>query len=220
VPCDTCPFVFERLVGANTKVSPQGLAETLRNGLVELEEPLLETLGDVVPAGDYSANLLELVPELVRPGEPRDYFSHEQLDVWGVDPFSGLPPNPGTEYYRGTSARLDGRAELFEFVVPMYPRRWLDDETVAAWARRLEDGARPTALALAVLDVREPHDASADLAVTRHYCLASLLLDGHHRLFAAAEAGRPITILSFLTYDASVADEEDVDAALAALAAY
>ena len=55
-----------------------------------------------------------------------------------------------------------------------------------------ESGHNPTALALSIYDSRAP--------MGRYYqnALAHFLLDGHHKVMAASQLSRPISILSFL----------------------
>ncbi len=44
-----------------------------------------------------------------------------------------------------------------------------------------------------------------------HWALMHFLLDGHHKLEAAAKAGRPLRLLSLLSVDAGLADKQDID---------
>lgn len=73
------------------------------------------------------------------------------------------------------------------------------------------------ALALGVLDVRGPEDLSEDVPYQQHWCLAGYLLDGHHRVQAAAELGVGIDVLLFLSRQASIASEEEIAAAIDAI---
>src|SRR3954463_12971908 len=77
---------------------------------------LVSTIGKVVPKGNYRVGLLELSPTLVTPGTEHDYFAHEQTELWGTDPFWGLPYHPKTKYYRTPLVHLGGCRQLFEFV--------------------------------------------------------------------------------------------------------
>src|SRR5215467_13442388 len=77
--CGTCAFVFERLEGANDKVSPKELSERLRLGLTQIEDEVLRTAASVLPAGRYYALLLSCVPRLVIPSKEGDYFVEEQV---------------------------------------------------------------------------------------------------------------------------------------------
>jgi hypothetical protein len=162
--------------------------------------------------------LLDVTPVLVRPGEPSDYFAGEQVELWGIDAFTNLPHNPRTEYYRGDSPALGDGRRLFEFVVPMMPSNWLGAETVARYEERLAAGDHPTALALSLLDVKQPADWEGDPAVTEHWCLAHYLLDGHHKTLAASRARRPLRLLSLLAASEGVSSDEDVERMREALA--
>jgi hypothetical protein len=208
--CDTCAFIFERMGGANRNVSPEKAAAALRGGLESVEDTLVGTIGKAVPEGNYRIILLELTPNLVKPGAEGDYFAHEQVELWGTDKFWDLPHNPKTEYYRTPSIPLGSSRRLFEFVVPMFPKGWLSEKTVRAYSDRLHAGERPTALAVSILDVRGPTTREEGPTVNEHWCLAHYLLDGHHKTYAAYLAEKPITLLSFLTTVESVATEENV----------
>lgn len=217
--CDTCAFLFERMRGANRNVSPEKASDALRRGLERIEDALVDTIGKVVPEGNYRVSLLELAPNLVRPGAEGDYFAHEQTELWGTDAFWDLPHHPKTEYYRAPPVPLGNSRRLFEFVVPMFPKGWLSKKTVRAYSDRLSAGERPTALAVSVLDVRGPATREEGPMVTEHWCLAHYLLDGHHKTYAAYLVGKPITLLSFLATAESIATEENVDRVLEVLTA-
>ena len=44
-----------------------------------------------------------------------------------------------------------------------------------------------------------------------HWGLTHFLLDGHHKMQAAAETGRPLRLLSLLSVDAGLASAEQAD---------
>jgi hypothetical protein len=217
--CDTCAFLFERMGGANRNVSPVETADTLRAGLRGAEPGLVASIGNALPGGNYQVNLLEITPTLVTPGTERDYFANEQVELWDKDAFWDLPHHPKTEYYRTPPVPLGEGKRFFEFVVPMFPKRWLSEKTLTAYANRLDAGEKPTALSVSVLDVRGPATREEGPEVTEHWCLAHYLLDGHHKTYAASFARKPITLLSFLATAESVATEENVDKTLEVLAA-
>lgn len=204
--------------GANRNISPEQTADALRSGLRKIDDAPIAAIGGLVPGGNYPVSLLELTPALVTPGAREDYFAHEQVALWGTDTFWCLPHHPKTEYYRTASVPLGDGKRLFEFVVPMFPKGWLSKKTLAAYADRLSAGERPTALAVSVLDVRGPATREVGPEVTEHWCLAHYLLDGHHKTHAAFNAGKPITLLSYLATAESVATEENVEHVLKVLA--
>jgi hypothetical protein len=217
--CDTCAFLFERMGGASRNISPMETADALRAGLWEADPDIVASVGNVLPGGNYWVNLLEITPTLVTPGTEGDYFANEQVELWDKDAFWDLPHHPKTEYYRTPPVPLGEGKRFFEFVVPMFPKRWLSEKTLTAYANRLDAGEKPTALAISVLEVRGPATREEGPEVTEHWCLAHYLLDGHHKTYAASLARKPITLLSFLATAESVATEENVDKTLEVLAA-
>ncbi|MFJ4210239.1 hypothetical protein ACIPY2_17435 [Paenarthrobacter sp. NPDC089675] len=195
--CGTCPLVFERLEGATDTVSIPEVQGQLKFGVDGIDHAVLSAFESVLPAGSYIPLLLEVQPELVYPGKPGDYFSEEQVDTWGLSGFWGVPEHPRTPYYRTWQAPVDARAHAFEFVVPMVPPTWNDNGRVAEYSAILADVSTPTAVAVSVLDVCQPAmDNGADYYA--HWGLVHFLLDGHHKMQAAAESGRPLRLLSLL----------------------
>lgn len=219
--CETCSMWFTRLEGANRRISVSGerAANDLRRGVASTDDPVVDRAAALLTDGDYDVLLLDLIPTEVTPGDPIDYFHAEEPALWGIDAFWGLPHYPRTVYYRTGVAtlqrsRLHGDmtryAEtcLYEFVVPHYPTTWLDPETVDGYSRRLHAAEAPTALSFSILDVKQPADWEGDPQVTKHATLTHFLLDGHHKMQAAARDGRPISLLAFLGRD-GIAQEED-----------
>jgi hypothetical protein len=89
----------------------------------------------------------------------------------------------------------------------MFPEASLDPDRIAFYAEALREGRRPTAVALSVLDVKGPADDGVD-----HWCLAHYLVDGHHKVAAAAYIQKEITLIAFIALDHGVASEAQVRA--------
>jgi hypothetical protein len=106
---------------------------------------------------------------------------------------------------------------LFEFLIPMHPHGWLDSTRLEEFEKRLDQGDRPTALALSVLDIKQPADWEESCEITEHWCLAHYLLDGHHKTYAAAKAGAAITLLGLVALDQGICQPEQAETGLAAL---
>ena len=208
--CGTCSFLFERLEGANQSVSPSEVSENLRQGLQNIDNPLLDKIKLILPNGDYVVSLFEVNPSKVSLGSDSDYFSNEQIELWGVDGFWNLPHHPKIEYYRSTTKDFGEKRKLFEFIVPMHPENWLNAEEVQMYKGRIESGQKPTALALSVLDIKQPANWEGEPDVTEHWCLSHYLIDGHHKMFAASIGNKSITVLSFLALKESIATEENI----------
>ncbi|MEA2677257.1 MAG: hypothetical protein QOJ81_1398 [Chloroflexota bacterium] len=236
--CETCAFMFERT--KSNLLSPTAVADRLASGIGLLDDDIVNAAGSLLPTGDYAVLSASIKPSLTGPCEPDDYFSHESLDLFGMPAYEGVPTNPRTPYWRagsralppGTGARasVDGPRprptnpkHFFHFVIPLEPPHHLDSERVAHYQRQLEAGAEPAALGVSVLDVRAPavtpwDKDEASYEHGEHWCLATYLLDGHHKVAAAARSGRAVRLLMFIARDASVAGDQDVDAVTRMLA--
>ena len=214
--CGTCQFLFKRLEGANQTASLAEVGQRLADGLDGIDEEIVDRFAGLLPQGTYVTMLLQIEPRLVLPADDDDYFANEQVATWNVEGFWGLPHYPQTPYYRTFEAVVraeahmyDAEAHLYEFVVPMVPPSWNEPERVRELAERLARSARPTAVAVSTLDVSQPaNQAGPDYHA--HWGLTHFLLDGHHKLQAAAQIGRPLQLLSLLSVDASLATPEQV----------
>jgi len=202
--CGTCSFFFQRLGGANQSLNPQKFQNELTYGLTGLTDTQAALLSELLPDGAYEASLLFRIPRLVTPGQTDDYFCREQPALWGIDGFWGLPHDPRTKYYRASDKPLDDGAHLYEFLIPMFPDSWLDLKRVSEFEGHLQEGRCPTALAISVLDIKQPADWDGNPEVTSHWCLAHYIIDGHHKLFAASRANRPVGLLSILALDRGI----------------
>jgi hypothetical protein len=216
--CETCTFFFERLEGANDRVSPAELSERLRRGLTRIDDDVVRTATAVLPKGKYRALLLRCLPRVVIPSKEGDYFFEEQVALWGIDGFWGVPHYTKVEYYRTPVLRMSNHRGLFEFLVPMFPKNYLRAEAINLYKDALSQGDLPTALAVSVLDVKQPSFWDGNPDVNEHWCLSHYLLDGHHKMYAASELGVPVSILSFLAYEKGVSTKEQMAEAIETLA--
>jgi hypothetical protein len=215
--CETCSFFFERLDGANRSINAEAVIASLNTGIRNLSPSVVQALTLIVPDGKYQLLLQDVRPRLVKPGEKTDYFLDEQVALWGIDGFWCMPHSPRTEYYRlRTKAMTEGRG-LFEFLVPMFPHNWLETKRLAEYDAAFTNNAMPTAVSISILDVKSPADWDAEKEITSHWCLAHYLIDGHHKVYAAAKNGQALTLVSFLAVNQGVSSEEEIRKLLAAL---
>lgn len=110
--CDTCHYLFTKLRPADSlkdAVDPD-LVERIRGLLKDMrempDELALGEVASVLERGRYTAALVSLVPQLTMPGDEHDYFAHEAVETWGLDPYYGAPHSPRTLYYRLGSTPL------------------------------------------------------------------------------------------------------------------
>ncbi len=211
--CGTCPALFQR-VGEPLSEDVDVAHTRLTAGLSTVDDAVLMAYDRVLPASTYTILLLDVEPRLVTPGDDADYFSHEQVSTWGIDPAVGAPEDPGTPYYRTFETSVSREAHLYETVVPMVPPTWNDTDRVASYeADAGVDGA--TAVAYSLLDVCQPAMVEGE-DYYAHWLLTHFLLDGHHKVDAAARKGRPVRLLSLIDEESSIATREDNDLLVAA----
>jgi len=118
--CGTCEFIFERHEGANSKVSPERLSELFRSGISDINDAIKGAVMALLPAGGYKMLLLSCVPRLITPSKAGDYFFEEQIDLWGVDPFWGVPHYTRNEYYRTEVLKISEHGGLFSSSCPCF----------------------------------------------------------------------------------------------------
>lgn len=215
--CGTCSFFFERMDGANEGIEVGELTTLLSNGLNSLSPQVVDTLAQLLPPSEYIIALIRLKPELVELSGDNDYFAVEQLENEGVVESFGDPPhNPKVPYYRveGRSAvklsdeALHGGA-AFDFLVPMFPETVLQKERIVHYEDILNDGVAPTAIAISILDIKGPACSG-----TEHWCLAHYIIDGHHKIAAAARTQKEMTLISFIAVSKGVSSKEQIEIAI------
>jgi hypothetical protein len=181
--CETCELLFSRIHSAPLPLAPAALRAQLQSGLRALDQPLLDTIAPILPTGSYHVSLLALQPKAIRcraTAEPR------------MPPFT---------YYQTSDQRIDRQRTLHELILPIMSETTLDAATVKEYRKQFRAGYQPTAIALSMVDVRYPSGRGFE------WNLIHFLLDGHHKMRAASQQRRFITVLSFLSIDQSLARE-------------
>jgi hypothetical protein len=75
----------------------------------------------------------------------------------------------------------------------------------------LRNGQKPSMVTLSLLDIWTPEDLEGEKEITKHWCLAHYLIDGHHKAFAAAQENKPLTMISFLAVKHGLATDEEIN---------
>ena len=194
-PCETCEFYF-RLVRGDIESSVLELARvSTESGLSDMSTDVVDEFGSLVPEGEYVAALFETWPRKPTDDDVDDYFETEQREAWGVDheryEISG--------YYRdGTSRMINETDRLFEFLVPLQPIDRIDQTRLAHYQTLVRNEGRPTAVGLGILDIHGHYDSPQS-----HWIFTNYLIDGHHKVEAAAMEHGAVTLLSFISIDHS-----------------
>ena len=182
--CETCELLFSRIHMAPLPLAPAALHAQLQSGLRTLDQPLLDTIAPILPTGSYHVSLLSLQPKAIHHRATAD------------------PHTPLFTYYQTSDQRIDRHRTLHELILPLMGETALNPATIESYRRRFRAGHQSTAVALSMVDVRYPSGRGFE------WNLIHFLLDGHHKMRAASQQRRPITLLSFLSIDQSLAREE------------
>ncbi len=151
------------------------------------------------------------------PSDNNDYFFHECLKLFAPNGYFGVPHYTKTPYYRfnyNHVVKINENGQFFNFLIPLHQFGTLDQKRVDYYREMISRKAMPTAFSLSVLDVIKPAVCSVGKefpSIKTHWCLANYLMDGHHKIHAAALEGSECQILSFLSRSASVANESELD---------
>lgn len=204
--CGTCPALIRRLSQPDAG-DLEAANRSLNAGLSGIDDEVLRAYGRGLPASTYSVLLLHVRPRLISPGGERDYFVEEQVNTWGYKPGDGSGAPASSAYYRSFEAAVDDERHLYELIVPMVPPGWNDAARVADYQQ--PPGGVATAVAYTLFDVLAPAtERGKDWY--RHWLLQHFLLDGHHKVEAAARSGGTVRLLAFVDEANSKAKPQDL----------
>lgn len=197
--CDTCGDLFSLIEPIETPLAPEEISRRLASPMDEVSADLLESMTPLLPAGTYHVGLLNMMPRLCeeqRAGTSeqnmKDYwFLGRSLAIESVVPCirieisgSGDPP------IEETSA-----TELLtedEVILPYRKYESIDWKQVHQYVSFRYKRFPPTAIVLSIAEGGRP--GGRDYSFLR---LTHFLIDGHHKMMAAAKFCQPMQILSF-----------------------
>ncbi|MFC5940191.1 hypothetical protein ABUL04_08925 [Micromonospora harpali] len=201
--CGTCGLVLRRQPGAPTgPLSAAAVRDRLNAGLNGLDQEVIDAFAAQLPRADYQVMLLDTMPTLAAPGATNDYFALDGPAGWRNEEFEYSIDPANASYYRLDRLAVGDHDELFEFAVPMGDPTELDADVVARYSQA---PGRPTAVAFGLLDIEGPW-----FRRERHWGLFHFLLDGHHKMAAAAANNAPIRLLTFVSAGESLACDDEL----------
>lgn len=172
--CGTCSAIFQRVHHKNLPLTPRQLSEQLEAGLTSISQAIIDTVAVLLPKGRYRVSLLTVTPTLVTQGNRPQGVSCE------------------ADYFWLCRLHKTEQAADYEIALPLVPKPELNPERIAFYQAQFTRGHTPSALALSLHDDRTPMGCYSQTA------LAHFLLDGHHKMMAASQSSKPLSIVSFL----------------------
>ncbi|MDG4811137.1 hypothetical protein O7634_30630 [Micromonospora sp. WMMD1120] len=201
--CGTCGLVLRRQPGAPTgPLSAAAVRDRLNAGLNGLDQDVVDAFAAQLPRADYQVMLLDTLPMLAASGSTNDYFAFDGPAGWRNEEFEYSIDPANASYYRLDRLAVGAHDELFEFAVPMGDPTELDADVVARYSQA---PGRPTAVAFGLLDIEGPW-----FRRERHWGLFHFLLDGHHKMAAAAANNALIRLLTFVSAGDSLASDDEL----------
>jgi hypothetical protein len=211
--CGTCGFLFEKLADPKTHLDDESAVELLGSLEAVPDDATLARLAAILPAGEYLPLIVEAIPRWVRRKGEGDYLVEDFVKLFGLEaPDYVDVPDPRVSYYRlGEPIRHCVRAYgrkfdglLFQFLVPLQEADRLNRNRIEHW-KNVATRRPLTAFAFSAFDIHGPaiYGGDPDYRFETHLALKCVLLDGHHRVQAAAELQAPVRVLAMISRSAS-----------------
>lgn len=201
--CSNCCQPFFEKLGSIPRFELSGSLSSISRAFYK---EIYAELEKVLPGGYYKVIRSQVYPTYVVPGKSNDYFIHEQPRDWGTP-----VEDPKTYYYRIRSGYVEeddeGYAEgYFELAAPLGSTKDLRMGKVNTIRKQEKT---QTVFALGVLDVKNAQSSTGICGT--HWGLFHYLIDGHHKMYAAAIDGKPVNLVSFITLDHGASNESELN---------
>lgn len=221
-PYNTTEFWLEPLNNkASWNLKSDKIAEALNSGNLETlcNDDLIKHVAQIFPSGKYNVAFRTATPHWFEGDDGRNYFRNQHYKFGNRDKkdcplvngfyqtFWEKPQFPVTYPLVSdveTSPTFDVPGALFELIIPLQDRERLNQQRVEFYKKEILSGATPTVLAFGKLDDRktipylDPHHARSYYEKYDRLCTAvTFIVDGHHKIEAAAQLKRPVRMMCY-----------------------
>jgi len=175
--CGTCPAIFSRVHNAKLPLTPKQLSNQLDTGIGTISQDIINTVSVLLPKGRYNIKLSTVKPSMITE--------------------KNLPTQIGcqSDYFWLCRFAKRGKGAEYEIILPIVAPLELNPKRIEFYKAIFERGLEPTALAFTIHDNRAVNNEIPQIA------LVHFLLDGHHKVMAASQMSRKISLLSFERLD-------------------
>ena len=139
----------------------------------------------------------------MKEGDENGYFEREWKSLWKDHHSIRNDPRPpvGGPYYRDRFAPFPVvfHSLLAPFVIPLQEIGSLDATRVKFFEEKIQSGSIPIAVAVGIIDDQGPWAEMEGADYLRHTTFLQFLLDGHHKVQAAANIGGPVIIMNLIS---------------------
>jgi len=220
-PCGTCGIVFRKVGSINHQVSDPEAVQILGELNKIPSSKDLQRLARVLEPGIYHPLVIEGKVSSIEPGAANDYFASDVVRLFGLEPPEYKDSwGPWTTYYKlgpdveiERSGRISGphKALITSVVMPLHNPSQLDRERIDFWKGKHSEGDTLAGFALSVVDNQSPAMEPPDptYKYKELFLFTNCLIDGQHRIQAAAELGVAVRILSFVSSQFSLVEKNN-----------
>lgn len=215
--CGTCEFFFlKQEKNLEINFNKEILISELNNGELKFDSESINKLSKLIPNGKYLVLETEINPQLVTIDSGNNYFTNEQREAWRYEEFDVQENNKlkFNNYFREDlvdfgKLKYEHKHGFINFFVPLYPTKELNNKRVEFYSNEIENGKKPIIISIGVLDVKtseeypEINGKEIEPEFGTHWCLANYIIDGHHKLMAAAKSKKPIKLITFISREES-----------------
>jgi hypothetical protein len=191
--------MFSLIEVENPKLLADVINSSLREPLYEVDENLLACIAPLLPKGIYRVGILQLMPtqKVIEEGEVTWYwFEGRQMTIETCytdecEEYTSTHENEDMERKIERRQRTSKLCES-EVVLPHQSLKSINWPEVSRYQSILRSrGVPPTALALSIGEWRTPYGGAYTEQRLTHF-----LIDGHHKMLAAAQKHESIQLLS------------------------
>jgi len=183
--CETCEFYMKQVGNTVSSVTIDSVRDRLNSDVTELSDDLVFPLSTIPPAGTYGVVLREVMP--VFDAQP-DFYAAEDTVPYLVN--SKEISKAVNESGMDGEGYKYGRITAKEYILPMRKNSGLDGKRISHY-ENMPPGNSPCAVSLSFLEMHGRGDYDIFML---HF-----LLDGHHKIEAAANMKKPVKLLSFIS---------------------
>lgn len=187
--CETCQFFIEQCNSVDSSITINEIRQVLNTDVSDIPKNLIDSIKTILPNNIYGISFRDIKPTV---------FSNHEYQLSKELTLYELCKKDITKMVNESKNdnEKDKYKELIfhEYILPIQKNTFLNDQTIKSYEKLLTEQKTPCAIAISVLEIHG-RDHWYDIF------LLHFLLDGHHKMQAAANIHSSIKLLSFIKCD-------------------
>lgn len=206
--CPTCLFRFKKIRNSIDVdlIEISELIEKLNSGTIGFNDYSLNLLSKILPNGRYTA-LYATIKPMLRYDDSTQYDESSNFNF-----YLGSQNDEGTEfgYFHEKLKNIPGlhkkiNEQFYNLFIPQQDISLLSESRLNFYREAYKSNIQPTAFSLGFLSSKQSFlisrlkDANkSNFRSTVQVVLTNLILDGHHKIYAASQLEKELNIICFL----------------------